>query len=1677
MWSLWRSHDVFEGGTILVDGKPANRPNPATGGTDLTRALPDGEIAGGTPTPAVVPLPTLPMAPMPAAVQLQGVCSGSPVTNCLTNSDCGGKGTCGPLGSRYCVMEGSPASCISELVTTKARWDEVRDLKYRNPGYPFFVPGIGGSRAPHPPLDFAYACAESGKICDPTKAPADPLKLETTIAATLLAVHPDYVAPIFKGDAAICGPGEGACEPMDGGLPRSVTALGPPSGWITPTPPSNIDFSKEIEKATAISVPEPGTLLEKVAMATHAQRFHYDSKLPDGTTTGTCSDNQAPCSANTTAGRWQCANPETASCSAAGHINFVLNGLGPEPGAPYADPCINFDRNGGVPNNILFRSYLAADLQLDAVFNKEGWHFPQQRMLSLWGDARDFFDRKKPPEPLFMRVNSYDCMTYVLANLVPNVYELDDFQVRTPTDVLGQHIHLVKFDVTSSDGAGNGWNYEDGTFAPNEVTERIRAINNLDGIYTPPAVEGGGGNQTKLKAKYIKFFGPGPGATPGFDKDAAENGAWLGSQATIQRWYDDPLYNNTGRCELDLDVPCTLPNRTATGICPGGAICATNMGHCSDNYAICTQNNLKQCKDPSRAKCEPAHDRTIRTVFTHDHFGPSTHQQAGLYAGVVAEPKGSVWRANETGKVMGGYDSATGNNYPGRSSTLNGVTVQDGGPTSWQAVIETPLVGESYREFLLEVQDSTLTYKPFAVGGNPFEALRLGVCAKEDGPCGFCSYTGRCSNDRSKICRIATFGTAQDTSRCGASAGTKVQCLYGLVDGAPEDPNLVACTPTDVEKCFGKSQTAESCNFVTGVPAYSWQSGGPIDSPLNGKLDSRGNGVTGVEAITFSGATNNFSFNYRNEPLYPRTNDPATGKPLSGWQGDLGYVFSSLRFCDHDPTRVCHNDAQCGAGDHCGARANPRGKVCSDNLAVVCTSDSGCGAGGTCQDAGFCASNYQLCTVGNTSLCGGSGCAVGSEGFPYPPLTAGIHAGDPFTPLLRAYAADDVQIRVLIGAHINPHNFTLHGLDWLTEPSFVDSGWRNSQVMGISEHYNLLLRLDPEFTLPPGAADAKHRADVRFVDYLYQPGAAAIEQAAGNWGLIRAYHEPQVDLAPLPQNNYRSGTEFLQAPVCEPGAPQRDYTVVAMTAQQAVGGPLVYNQTMNVTDPQGLVFLSPQDPEVKCAKRGDYSSCRYSGRIKPLVLRAAAGDCVKVTLYNALPDPAKAYCSTQTFPNSALTCPYGSSCTGGGTCQVYGYCSNDARTACDPGGFPHQCPAVLCKNQVCTNDASKSCTLPSDCPALTCNPLIGVGIASQQINQSSVTSLQVGLRPQLVIYDSRSSDGTTAGFNPVETAAPGGQVVYTWYAGHVELGDKPGDVRYVPIEFGAANLMPPDQLNQYLHGLFGGLIIEPRGANWQGAMGTTATVKYTDFYGHPASFREFVVLTPDDTNNLTAPPLVPNYNQVNYGTEPLRTSTIPPRYCNPSCNANDVSCVLATTNPNTQVYCKTGSSCAPCTFEPQTPVFTAHAGEQVRFRLLHPGGTNTNEVFELYGHSFSKEPFMTPLASCAAPTTQTNLAASQFMGTFNLCGSLPFLPGTVKTRSNNTTWGEPLGEWKAALQGHGPSNHFDVLIDSAGGPLQVCGDYLYRTYPADHFNAGMWGILRVDGCKSGKGGGSRSGGK
>ena len=690
----------------------------------------------------------------------------------------------------------------------------------------------------------------------------------------------------------------------DGGLPRHVIVGGEAESVET-----RLDFNKEILVADAKALPETGTPEEIAAMNFHAQK-QVASFRPDGTP-----------------------------------ANYALNGLPPKPGAPFADPCRDDAGNAvGRP-----RLYKGAAIQLDLKLNKAGWHFPQSRILTLWDDVAPTLAGTRAPEPLFFRANTNDCITFQHTNLAPHIYELDDFQVRTPTDIMGQHIHLVKFDVTSSDGAGNGFNYEDGTFAPGEVLERIHAINAAGGLQAFNST-----NKTQLTAKAHPFFGT------------------LGAQTTVQRWFADPTLNLAGK------------------------------------------------------------DRTLGTVFSHDHFGPSTHQQAGLYSGLVTEPEGSIWKHNETGQVLGGRF--------------------DGGPTTWQAIIQTPNAADSYREFLLEFADYTLAYK---AGG--------GV----------------------------------------NGAGHPIPDPENAINPpAREEANL----PINIQK-------ADQC-----------PGGVPLPCP---------------EAVS-AADPGTMTVNYRNEPVALRAQDPTTNTQAAGDAGDLSNIYRS------DITR-----------------ANP-------------------------------ALNQQ-------------------PGF-YPALTGGLQGGDPFTPLMRAYEADRVQVRILVGAHEESHNFNIYGQKWLYERSDPNSGYRNSQAMGISEHF--------EFELPNVSAV---KGNIPFADYLYQPGGSVDNQWNGTWGLLRAYNGGlglQPNLVTLPNNpngkapSAVNGNDF--SAMCPKTAPSRKLAVTAVAAKDVLpNGTLVYNNRTNnggiLHDPTAILYVRSTDIDSKTGK------LKAGVPVEPLVVRANAGDCIEFKLTNNLP--------------------------------------------------------------------------------------------------------------------------------------------------------------------------------------------------------------------------------------------------------------------------------------------------------------------------------------------------------------------------------------------------------------------------------------------------------------------------
>lgn len=548
MWELWRTHDVFEAGTH-------------------DRWLPDGEIADGTPNPAVVPLPGAPMPPMPTP---------------------------------------------------------------RMKGYPFYIAGIPGHRPPQPPLDIDPA----GYAGDPSETLMRHVVVsgERETGGDLFEPRPDGTPKELAQKYFNASVSEDAPNGQSNRIANRVRRENSDDGLLV--------LAAKLTSAQISQLPLDGTPAEKRAMAFHSgsapgavpiaasgygiPEVGYPSCRPDGT----------------------CDSPGTS-------VLFRVNGLVPKPGAPYADPCPQryFDGSDDEKWDPTYwhdlpadRRYRAAYIQYDMPVNKHGWHDPQARILTLEEDAKATLEHTRAPEPLFMRANSGECIRFEATNLIPSNLNLDDFQVFTPTDTIGQHIHLVKFDVTSSDGSGNGWNYEDGTFSPDELRERMIAFNHFMG-------------RTVVKPLTHRLFAPGgpmegdprgicPSDIPA-DPDAAEallaDHPWCGAQTTVQRWWADPLLNREGK------------------------------------------------------------DRTLRTVFTHDHFGPSSHQQHGFYAALVIEPKDSRWETL-AGHVMGGRN-------PDGSQI---VVRPDGGPTSYAANIVNPVLPEdpelNRREYNLAVADFALLY-------------------------------------------------------------------------------------------------------------------------------------------------------------------------------------------------------------------------------------------------------------------------------------------------------------------------------------------------------------------------------------------------------------------------------------------------------------------------------------------------------------------------------------------------------------------------------------------------------------------------------------------------------------------------------------------------------------------------------------------------------------------------------------------------------------------------------------------------------------------------------------------------------------------------------------------------------------------------------------------------------
>lgn len=1607
MWELWRTHDTFEDGTQKNfftavnsgDVNPCGKFKADGSFEPCGRNLPDKEIQDGTLTPALVPLPLIALPPMP--------------------SDKFG-------------------------------------------GYPFYIPAMAGHRPPQPPNDME--CNDPGwKPWDKNGNPQacqdeNNGGLPRHIIAKAEAV--DYLAFTPGQDAAKrdlyqkeieegflshpkcsvedeklgkciskCTPekrAQGLCDLFDLGISTNIEIAERVSS-VNTNKNNHFSLARKLEKGQFVFLNPLGDShtnksyqgwaakamqREQIAMKVHANRWN---PITQTDVPGESASADVPATATPKSEGYESADHTgkhehefgklTAPANSKKTIEkniFAVNGRDPMPGAPYADPCPDWVKTGVDENGkekverVDTRVYRGAYVQFDLTVNKYGWHDPQARIAVLEEDVADTISGQRPAEPLFFRAKSGECIEFRATNLVPSTLNLDDFQIFSATDTIGQHIHLVKFDVTSSDGSANGWNYEDGTFSPDEVRERLHAHNeqvkadgepeNSSRMMKPkmhPMF-----STTKTERHFGSYFNSlrSRNGQPKIELraecdpekwwtiEAAKKNPWCGAQTTVQRWFADPMFNREN------------------------------------------------------------HDRTLRSVFTHDHFGPSSHQQHGLYAALVIEPREAQWQSLD-GKMIYGAKNRR----------------NDGGPTSFAANI---IFNELVKKVKTPPTKSTVAAKAKSAKptNNPSELEEH----DEEYEQSFREYN----------LAFADFAIVYTSSNNPVNA-----------------PNRIAADlPRAVEHALIPKPEAISAEDP-GTQVLNYRNE-PIPLRIANMKGKKDGDILAQKTIAdISDACRR---EVTIEPMEKyQGKDRSLGVPRCAASdesciqrlcnpGDMANVFSSLTHQVKPENDSLKNSyPTCGEGKRLSTEDLKYGKTCGEP--------------------------FQMLKVRQAGKV---------EEIP----TSVRQPGDPGTPLLTAYANDRVQIRLVQGAQEEQHIFSMHGVKWLSQPDAHGSGYMNGQHIGISEHFeaqinpgtspipidhfyssstvdNLwdglwgILRVLPAnknfnqtglARLPNNNAFPVRTPDANWFGYPSNP--VRWEKVMDFRRYKTPYDWAKAALAP--------GSTFVDDPTnpCDgedaKKMPLRIFDVHALPGEKLPGGQLTYNEKFGLADPNAIVFVksaeyyranvsNEYDPDDKRVRKllsgttleskigkhllegegetllvefdGQLNTTRERRKIEPLILRARAGECIEVRLTNDLPSDVK---DGPDFPNSWSW---------------------------------NQVPAI---------------------------------VENFNFNQFKMSN-RVSLHPQLLAFKPLFHDGSNVGLNFDSTVAPGEMKAYKWYAGDRKLfyeSDEKGELTYevgyehTPMEFGAISLSDwGDPIKHSSHGAIGALIIEPEDARHPSSedkelppivRARYKNLKYlaredkvkvltTDGIKEVMSaasatiltggkpFKEFVLLYQDDVSfKQNGDPVFNLSNEedsedtggkaFNYRTEPLWARMgVGSGAAFEGLRGVDQSSIFSNWE-----FCQDGSKpkAGICTDEskvlgygpPATPMFTAIAGDAVRFRIVQPSGHPRQHTFTVYGHSWPESPW-----NIGEPVTVSSRDNYDIQGSYKLIDKAKFFPDGKPLNG-----AIPEGVITGAVNGIGPMRHFNILT-TAGGKFNVPGQYMYRTIDSFNLSGGLWGIFDV----------------
>jgi len=290
-------------------------------------------------------------------------------------------------------------------------------------------------------------------------------------------------------------------------------------------------------------------------------------------------------------------------------------------------------------------------------------------------------------------------------------------------------------------------------------------------------------------------------------------------------------------------------------------------------------------------------------------------------------------------------------------------------------------------------------------------------------------------------------------------------------------------------------------------------------------------------------------------------------------------------------------------------------------------------------------------------------------------------------------------------------------------------------------------------------------------------------------------------------------------------------------------------------------------------------------------------------------------------------------------------------------------------------------------------------------------SSRVSIHAGMVKTDVYMSDGTTVGYNWDQTIKPGETKIGFWWVDEALTGST------IPLSDYA------DRRGHPHHGLWGGLLVEPKGSTWtdpktgaslEGVKDPTtglitgtktaeaANIKWTKADGTVDGFREFVAGWQDGLNlrqaNGAAVPVAGEvddpYEMGNRGVN-YRTERFAPRLAYNAAQSNVFSSAVHG--------------------DPATPTFRAYAGEPVKFRVVQGQDRGRAHTFLLDGHEW--------------PNQHTDPSSMQRSSQDGL------MPGRAFTFN---------------------------LTGGAGGRQGAAGDYLWRDgLLSNQVNAGLWGLLRV----------------